>query len=152
MPAVHQLQKRQEQHLSWYVCLAQSAHRSFWSPIQTSRRPPTDGTPDFRYCGAPGNHGILSRYYALPADMAPHIPDSVGWDEAGSIQPLAVSGRASGTILLESADVYSDRGADWEEGGSARPPDGGHLVSVPLVSHLPPLGTHPPACKPRPPR
>lgn len=43
-----------------------------------------------RYCGAPGTHGTLSRFYALPADMAPKIPKSVPWDVAGSIQPLAV--------------------------------------------------------------
>ncbi|WVQ79148.1 hypothetical protein IAT38_001244 [Cryptococcus sp. DSM 104549] len=43
-----------------------------------------------RYCGAPGSVGSLSRYFALPADMAPHIPDNVSWDEAGCIQPLAV--------------------------------------------------------------
>ncbi|WWC60367.1 uncharacterized protein I303_102938 [Kwoniella dejecticola CBS 10117] len=45
---------------------------------------------DMRYCGAPGSVGSLSRYFALPADMAPHIPDHVSWDEAGCIQPLAV--------------------------------------------------------------
>lgn len=30
------------------------------------------------------------RFFALPADMAPHIPETVSWEEAGSIQPLAV--------------------------------------------------------------
>nr|XP_019050436.1 xylitol dehydrogenase [Kwoniella bestiolae CBS 10118]OCF29366.1 xylitol dehydrogenase [Kwoniella bestiolae CBS 10118] len=45
---------------------------------------------DMRYCGAPGSVGSLSRYFALPADMAPHIPEHVTWDEAGCIQPLAV--------------------------------------------------------------
>ncbi|WRT65751.1 uncharacterized protein IL334_002699 [Kwoniella shivajii] len=45
---------------------------------------------DMRYCGAPGSVGSLSRFFALPADMAPHIPDHVSWDEAGCIQPLAV--------------------------------------------------------------
>jgi len=44
-----------------------------------------------RYCGAPGSVGSLMRYFALPADMAPHIPDNVSWEESGSIQPLAVS-------------------------------------------------------------
>ncbi|CAK7231602.1 hypothetical protein SCUCBS95973_007972 [Sporothrix curviconia] len=43
-----------------------------------------------RYCGTPGVHGTLSRYYALPADMAPHIPKTIPWDVAGSIQPLAI--------------------------------------------------------------
>lgn len=63
------------------------------------------------YCGAPGSVGSLSRYgalllekkprnvvdpipsryFALPADMAPHIPDHLSWEEAGCIQPLAVS-------------------------------------------------------------
>ncbi len=33
----------------------------------------------------------MARYFALPADMAPHIPSNVSWEEAGSIQPLAVS-------------------------------------------------------------
>ncbi|WVQ74669.1 hypothetical protein IAR50_004273 [Cryptococcus sp. DSM 104548] len=42
------------------------------------------------YCGAPGSIGSLSRFYALPADMAPHIPDHLSWEEAGCIQPLAV--------------------------------------------------------------
>ncbi|GES59910.1 xylitol dehydrogenase [Aspergillus terreus] len=30
------------------------------------------------------------RFFALPADMAPHIPETVSWEEAGSIQPLAI--------------------------------------------------------------
>uniref|UniRef100_D8PNA7 Enoyl reductase (ER) domain-containing protein n=1 Tax=Schizophyllum commune (strain H4-8 / FGSC 9210) TaxID=578458 RepID=D8PNA7_SCHCM len=45
---------------------------------------------DQHYCGAPGSVGSLSRYFALPADMAPHIPAHVSWDEAGCIQPLAI--------------------------------------------------------------
>ncbi|KAK8861612.1 hypothetical protein IAR55_002435 [Kwoniella newhampshirensis] len=45
---------------------------------------------DQHYCGAPGSVGSLSRFFALPADMAPHIPDHVSWEEAGCIQPLAV--------------------------------------------------------------
>lgn len=45
---------------------------------------------DAHYCGAPGSVGSLSRYFALPADMAPHIPDNLSWEEAGSIQPLAI--------------------------------------------------------------
>ncbi|WVQ93449.1 hypothetical protein IAU59_000523 [Kwoniella sp. CBS 9459] len=45
---------------------------------------------DMRYCGAPGSVGSLSRFFALPADMAPHIPDHISWDEAGCIQPVAV--------------------------------------------------------------
>ncbi|KKK21437.1 hypothetical protein AOCH_000134 [Aspergillus ochraceoroseus] len=36
------------------------------------------GLPYIRYCAAPGNHGSLSRFFALPADMAPHIPESIG--------------------------------------------------------------------------
>lgn len=44
-----------------------------------------------RYCGTPGVHGTLSRFYVLPADMAPKIPQTLPWDVAGSIQPLAVS-------------------------------------------------------------
>ncbi|CAK7562633.1 MAG: hypothetical protein SEPTF4163_000481 [Sporothrix epigloea] len=43
-----------------------------------------------RYCGVPGMHGTLSRFFALPADMAPKIPKSIPWDVAGSIQPLAI--------------------------------------------------------------
>lgn len=43
-----------------------------------------------RYCGAPGTNGTLARFFALPADMAPHIPKAIPWDVAGSIQPLAV--------------------------------------------------------------
>ncbi|ODN76576.1 hypothetical protein L202_05235 [Cryptococcus amylolentus CBS 6039] len=42
------------------------------------------------YCGSPGSVGSLSRFFALPADMAPHIPDNVSWEESGCIQPLAV--------------------------------------------------------------
>ncbi|TRM60123.1 chaperonin 10-like protein [Schizophyllum amplum] len=45
---------------------------------------------DQHYCGAPGSVGSLSRFFALPADMAPHIPAHVSWDEAGCIQPLAI--------------------------------------------------------------
>ncbi|BEI85011.1 hypothetical protein CcaverHIS002_0504120 [Cutaneotrichosporon cavernicola] len=43
-----------------------------------------------RYCGAPGSVGSLSKFFALPADMAPHLPDGLSWEEAGSVQPLAV--------------------------------------------------------------
>ncbi|KAK4689917.1 hypothetical protein P7C73_g200, partial [Tremellales sp. Uapishka_1] len=43
-----------------------------------------------RYCGSPGSVGSLMRYFALPADMAPHIPDNISWEVAGSIQPLAI--------------------------------------------------------------
>ncbi|KAK1927366.1 putative xylitol dehydrogenase [Papiliotrema laurentii] len=45
---------------------------------------------DMRYCGAPGSVGSLMRYFALPADMAPHIPEHISWEESGSIQPLAI--------------------------------------------------------------
>jgi len=45
---------------------------------------------DMRYCGAPGSVGSLSKFHALPADMAPHIPDNISWEVAGSIQPLAI--------------------------------------------------------------
>lgn len=45
---------------------------------------------DVKYCGAPGSVGSLSRFFALPADMAPHLPDNVSWDEAGALQPLAI--------------------------------------------------------------
>ncbi|KAL1681416.1 chaperonin 10-like protein [Schizophyllum commune] len=45
---------------------------------------------DQHYCGAPGSVGSRSRYFALPADMAPHVPAHVSWDEAGCIQPLAI--------------------------------------------------------------
>jgi D-xylulose reductase len=34
--------------------------------------------------------GSLSRFFALPADMAPKIPDDMSWAEAGAIQPLAI--------------------------------------------------------------
>ncbi|UOH80474.1 hypothetical protein LQV05_003128 [Cryptococcus neoformans] len=49
-----------------------------------------DRVANMHYCGAPGSVGSLSRYFALPADMAPHIPDHLSWEEAGCIQPLAV--------------------------------------------------------------
>lgn len=45
---------------------------------------------EVRYCGAPGSVGSLSKFFALPADMAPHLPDHISWEEAGSVQPLAV--------------------------------------------------------------
>ncbi|RSH88916.1 hypothetical protein EHS25_002578 [Saitozyma podzolica] len=45
---------------------------------------------DMKYCGAPGCVGSLAKFSALPADMAPHIPDGVSWEEAGCIQPLAI--------------------------------------------------------------
>lgn len=45
---------------------------------------------DVKYCGAPGSVGSLMRYFALPADMAPHLPESLSWEEAGSLQPLAI--------------------------------------------------------------
>ncbi|WWC87945.1 uncharacterized protein L201_002845 [Kwoniella dendrophila CBS 6074] len=56
---------------------------------------------DMRYCGAPGSVGSISRFFALPADMAPHIPDHVSWDEAGCIQPLAVGVQIGKRVALE---------------------------------------------------
>ncbi|EFX02635.1 sorbitol dehydrogenase [Grosmannia clavigera kw1407] len=53
-----------------------------------------------RYCSSPGTHGSLSCYFALAADRAPHIPPTVGWDEAGSIQPLAI-----GVQIGKRADI-----------------------------------------------
>ncbi|KAI0160511.1 GroES-like protein [Xylariaceae sp. FL1272] len=53
-----------------------------------------------KYCGSPGTHGTLSKFFALPADMAPHIPDSLNWEEAGSIQPLAI-----GVMIGKRADI-----------------------------------------------
>ncbi|KAH8886200.1 GroES-like protein [Thozetella sp. PMI_491] len=55
---------------------------------------------DMRYCGAPGSQGSLSRYFALPADMAPIIPEGIDWDVAGSIQPLAI-----GVQIAKRADL-----------------------------------------------
>ncbi|EJT47281.1 hypothetical protein A1Q1_03910 [Trichosporon asahii var. asahii CBS 2479] len=55
---------------------------------------------DAHYCGSPGSVGSLSRYFALPADMAPHIPDTLSWEEAGSIQPLAI-----GVNIARRADL-----------------------------------------------
>lgn len=46
---------------------------------------------ELKYCGAPGGIGTISRYFALPADMAPHLPEHLTWEEAGCVQPLAVS-------------------------------------------------------------
>lgn len=37
-----------------------------------------------------GSVGSLSKFFAVPADMAPKIPDNVSWEVAGSIQPLAI--------------------------------------------------------------
>lgn len=34
--------------------------------------------------------GSISKFFALPSDMAPHLPDNLSWEEAGSVQPLAV--------------------------------------------------------------
>ncbi|KAG2416524.1 hypothetical protein HFD88_007739 [Aspergillus terreus] len=49
---------------------------------------PGDRVADVRYCGAPRNHGSLSRHV-----MSPSVADDnncVSWEEAGSIQPLAI--------------------------------------------------------------
>lgn len=43
-----------------------------------------------KYCGAPGSVGSLTRFAALPADMAPHLPEGIEWDVAGALQPLAI--------------------------------------------------------------
>ncbi|KAL5362421.1 chaperonin 10-like protein [Aspergillus floccosus] len=39
---------------------------------------------------AAGEVIAVGEFFALPADMAPHIPETVSWEEAGSIQPLAI--------------------------------------------------------------
>lgn len=53
-----------------------------------------------KYCGAPGSVGSLTRFAALPADMAPHLPDSVEWDVAGALQPLAI-----GVMIAQRCDI-----------------------------------------------
>ncbi|KJR87602.1 L-iditol 2-dehydrogenase [Sporothrix schenckii 1099-18] len=56
-----------------------------------------------RYCGTPGVHGTLSRFYVLPVDMAPKIPKSVPWDVADSgCGPI-------GLITAAVAHAYSAR-------------------------------------------
>jgi len=45
----------------------------------------------FKQASMPGNPGTLSQYFACESDLAIKIPDSLSWEEAGCIQPLAVA-------------------------------------------------------------
>jgi hypothetical protein len=84
-----------------------------------------DSDSDIRYCGAPGSAGSLSRYFALPADMAPHLPEHISWVESGSVQPLAVS---PAKITPASADLL-DWYCDWETCRPASTSNCSNLVS-----------------------
>jgi len=45
----------------------------------------------FKQASMPGNPGTLSQYFACESDLAVKIPESLSWEEAGCIQPLAVA-------------------------------------------------------------
>lgn len=45
---------------------------------------------NFKQASMPGNHGTLSQYFTCESDLVVKIPESLSWQEAGCIQPLAV--------------------------------------------------------------
>lgn len=55
----------------------------------------TRGQPNIcaslQYCGMDPTDGTLSQYAVVHAARAVPIPDSISWEEAGAIQPLAVA-------------------------------------------------------------
>jgi threonine dehydrogenase-like Zn-dependent dehydrogenase len=91
---------------------------------------------DMRYCGAPGSVGSLMRYFALPADMAPHIPENVSWEESGSIQPLAVSVTLTFESLMGECRLMSGWCTDRKASRSSCSPDSGYHVSCSVCPRL----------------
>lgn len=46
---------------------------------------------NLKYCGLDPTDGTLCQYFTCKASMTVPIPESVSWEEAGSIQPLAIA-------------------------------------------------------------
>lgn len=46
---------------------------------------------NLKYCGLDPTDGTLCQYFTCKAAMTVPIPETVSWEEAGSIQPLAIA-------------------------------------------------------------
>ncbi|KAF4811982.1 D-xylulose reductase A [Colletotrichum tropicale] len=46
---------------------------------------------NLKYCGLDPTDGTLCQYFTCTASMTVPIPDSISWEEAGAIQPLAIA-------------------------------------------------------------
>lgn len=46
---------------------------------------------NLKYCGLDPTDGTLCQYFTCKSSMTVPIPDNVSWEEAGSIQPLAIA-------------------------------------------------------------
>lgn len=58
---------------------------------------------------SPPTDGTLCQWYACPATNAVKIPDSISWEESGSIQPLAIAiqvGRRAGLRAHQNVVVF----------------------------------------------
>lgn len=44
-----------------------------------------------KYCGLDPTDGTMCQYYTAPSDLAVPSPETVSWEEAGAIQPLAIA-------------------------------------------------------------
>nr|BAK04516.1 predicted protein [Hordeum vulgare subsp. vulgare] len=55
--------------------------------------------PDMQFAATPPfTGGTLARYFALPADIAHHIPDSMSFEDGALIEPLAVGVHSVSTL------------------------------------------------------
>lgn len=56
-------------------------------------------TQDMQFAATPPfTGGTLARYFALPADIAHHIPDSMSFEDGALIEPLAVGVHSVSTL------------------------------------------------------
>ncbi|KAH8668460.1 GroES-like protein [Xylariales sp. PMI_506] len=57
---------------------------------------------NLKYCGLDPTDGTLCQYFTCRASMTVPIPDNVSWEEAGSIQPLAIAVQLARRAQLNS--------------------------------------------------
>ncbi|KAF7552892.1 hypothetical protein G7046_g7271 [Stylonectria norvegica] len=51
----------------------------------------TNTCENLKYCGLDPTDGTLCQYFTCPWGMTVPIPDTISWEEAGAIQPLAIA-------------------------------------------------------------
>ena len=61
--------------------------------------------PSVRFWATPPNHGVLRPSVIHPADFTYRIPDSLGFDEAAMVEPLAVGMHAVNKANIKAGDT-----------------------------------------------
>lgn len=57
---------------------------------------------NLKYCGLDPTDGTLCQYFTCRASMTVRIPDSISWEEAGCVQPLAIAVQVARRALLSA--------------------------------------------------